>query len=53
METENWRTIVGWHLIDVLQESSMLLGIWNMVVELSDQLVEAIVWSEDLFLNPE
>jgi len=53
METKDWWTIIRWHLVDVLQEFRVLLSIWDVVVELSDQLVEAIVWSEDLFLDPE
>jgi hypothetical protein len=53
METENWWSIIGWHLVDVLHESSVLSGIWNVVVEVGNQLVEAVVWSEDLLLDPE
>jgi len=53
MESEDGWTIIGWHLVDVLHESWMLLSIWDVIVELGNQLVEAIVWSKDLFLDPE
>lgn len=48
---DSWGVITR-HLTDVLQESTMLSCIWNVVVELSDLLIEAIVLLEDSISEP-
>jgi len=52
METKDWRVVRCWHFINVLHELGMLLSIWDSVHEISGRRVEAIVWLEDLFLDP-
>jgi len=53
MESEDGWSIISWHLINVLHESRVLRRIWDVVVELSDCLVEAIVLLEDGISQPE
>jgi hypothetical protein len=53
METKDWWSIIRWHLIDILKEFRVFSSIWNVIIEISNQLIEAVVRSEDLLLDPE
>lgn len=52
METKDAWTILAWHGVDVLHELGVLNCIRNLIDEISDQVVEAIAWLEDLLLYP-
>lgn len=52
METEDWWTVFAWHGADELEESGVLDGVWDLIGELSDEVVEAVVWLEDSLLDP-
>jgi hypothetical protein len=52
MESKDGRGIITWHGGNVLNESAMLRGIWNVVMELSNGLVEAIVLLENSISHP-
>ena len=52
METKDWRAILSWHLSDVLEESGVLNGIGDVIVELCDAGIETVVGLEDCLLDP-
>lgn len=52
METKDGWGIITWHFCDVLNESLMFKIVWNVIIELSNGVIEAVVWSQALFVNP-
>jgi len=52
MKTEDGWGIVSRHFVDVFNESLVLKVVWNVVVELSDGVVEAIVLAQAVFVDP-
>lgn len=53
MESENRRVILAWHGRDVFHELGVLDRIWNVIVELSYEWVEAVSWLEHIFSDPQ
>jgi hypothetical protein len=52
MESKDAWGIISWHLVDVFYESLMLKIVWDMVVELSDCVVEAVVLGQAVLVDP-
>jgi len=53
VKTENERVVLLWEGLDVLEVSGVLVEVWNVVVVLSDEVVEAVLLFEDFISNPE
>lgn len=52
MKSEDWRVILRWHGIDELHEFDVLRCLWNVIIEISDGIVEAVSWLEHVFSDP-
>jgi len=47
IKTKDWWSVFWWHCINVFKKSGMLQNIWNMIIEVRDILIEAVVWHEE------
>lgn len=53
MESKDGWCVISWHFVDIFHDPAMFRSIWNVVVEFSDRLVEAVVLLEDCISQPE
>lgn len=52
MKTEDGWGIVSRHFVDVFNESLVLKVVWDVVIELGNGVVEAIVLAQAVFVDP-